>query len=104
MTVATLAPRVRAKLTNGASAEVWDLPNIVGVEVGFNEPRTVAEADGIFYLLTDCCGASAKGSSDADGIPYLICRNCHLETWGDEGAPVPEGGFIPLLPNGLWRW
>jgi hypothetical protein len=37
----------------------------------------LATSDGVVYLLTRCCEASAKG-----GLHGVICRNCH--------TPVPD--------------
>lgn len=54
-------------------------------------PRTLAstafgevvECDGIVYLLTQCCRASAKGSSNvASGV---VCRACYREISGWSG-------------------
>lgn len=44
------------------------------IVLGRDSIGTVAEAHGMRYYLTDCCGASAKG---CDG--YIGCRACYNE-------------------------
>ena len=46
-----------------------------------------AVAHGIAYRLTECCGASAKGSSGC-----VCCRSCYRELMPEEDfAPVVDG-------------
>ena len=66
-------------LVNGRFAEVQLVANAVGVERGRNDPRTVAEQDGILYVLSECCAAGAKGSFTTDEetgaeLPTIVCR------------------------------
>jgi hypothetical protein len=51
----------------------------------------VAEADGFRYYLTECCGASAKGSV-AGGEPAVVCRCCYSEI-------DPMLGDVPPTPG-----
>ncbi|NTY62618.1 hypothetical protein [Mycolicibacterium sphagni] len=41
-------------------------------------PITLAYFEGRIYYLTNCCGASGKGSI-ADGIPSIVCRKCYRD-------------------------
>lgn len=59
----------------------------------------VVECDGVVYLLTQCCKASAKGSgSVASGV---MCRACHAELdesagWGALAADEDGSGQAQL--------
>lgn len=57
-------------------------------------PIPLAYFEGQIYYLTECCGASGKGST-ADGTASIVCRNCYrgvddlfADSWtvGDEAA------------------
>lgn len=50
----------------------------------------VADSEGMRYYLTDCCGASAKGSV-ASGEPAVVCRCCYVEV-PDELGGLPWQG------------
>jgi hypothetical protein len=41
-------------------------------------PIRLAYFEGQIYYLTECCGASGKGSI-ADGTPSIVCRNCYCD-------------------------
>lgn len=45
-----------------------------------------ASDDGIIYLLTPCCGASAKGSGEG-----VVCRSCYRPIPSVFGAAVAAG-------------
>ena len=50
--------------------------------------------DGSAWYVTECCQASAKGST-ADGRPAVVCRSCYREVDPRLGGIV-EGPVVPL--------
>lgn len=63
-------------------------------EVKTKEHGRWALADGIVYPLTDCCGASGKGSGDG-----VVCRKCYKPV-GDRfalAARVAQGDYRQAL-------
>ena len=47
------------------------------VIIGYDEVGMIAEYDGQPFYITDCCGASAKGS--ANSRTGVCCRACYRE-------------------------
>lgn len=66
------------------------------VVLGRDQIGAVAEADGVRYYLTECCGASAKG---CDG--YIGCRACYHEVDPRLGG-VPDKGMVLVREKPEW--
>jgi len=59
----------------------------------------LAAADGLLYLLTPCCGASAKGSG---GSPTgVVCRACYLPipAWMGWGALAADDAAVDAVTD-----
>lgn len=69
-------------------------PLPVVLVLGRDEVGLVAESEGWWYYITECCGASAKGS---DGI---VCRACYYLIDERLGG-CPEGDLIEVFGDGI---
>lgn len=78
-----------AILTDGRAIEVPEGVKVLGVT---SDGYVVAEADGLAYGLTPCCGASATGSF-VDDEPAIVCRSCY-----DEVDPLLGGEVTVAVP------
>lgn len=62
----------------------------------------VAESDGMRYYLTECCGASAKGSSNSS--TGVCCRGCYKGIPAYYGGLPPQSGSVTYaLGDGVWH-
>ena len=84
---------VNVLLSNGEIAEATPAQqeNMAGVYLDGSYYWVVGESYGMFYPLTECCGASAKGSMGA-----VVCRACYAEidplmgiSWTDKQKFIP---------------
>lgn len=46
------------------------------------------DSTGMIFPLTECCAASAKGSSATHGGPAVVCRRCYQEVDDAYGLSV----------------
>lgn len=69
------------------AAQQPEVPEVL--VLGRDGTGVVAESHGMRYYLTDCCGASAKGSGDG-----IVCRGCYeyIDPWlgGLPDEPLSE--------------
>lgn len=61
----------------------------------------VAEGYGMRYYLTDCCGASAKGSVGGEnGMGATVCRSCYYEIDYALGG-IPDKPLVKVFGDGI---